>query len=82
MFVNSLLSLVIKLNIITYVIILLVKNLPHEETRKIIRVGNSFAVTLPRAWARYNRVAGKEQVLVVSDGSVVIHAPEKKKVPV
>lgn len=58
------------------------KNLPHEETRKIIRVGNSLAVTLPRAWTRYNRLAGKEQVLVVSDGSVVIHAPEKKEAPV
>lgn len=57
------------------------KDLPHEETRKIIRIGDSYAVTMPRAWIRYNKLTGKDQVLVVSDGSVVIHPPEKKEDP-
>jgi len=58
-----------------------VKNLPHEEIRKIIRIGDSYAVTMPRAWIRYNKIRGKDEVLVVSDGSVVINPPVKKEVP-
>jgi len=58
-----------------------VNDLPHEETRKIIRVGNSFAVTMPRAWIRYYKLSGKDEVQVVSDGSVVIHPPVKKETP-
>jgi antitoxin component of MazEF toxin-antitoxin module len=55
-----------------------VKDLPHEEIRKIIRIGDSYAVTMPRAWIRFNKLRGKDEVLVVSDGSVVIHPPERK----
>jgi antitoxin component of MazEF toxin-antitoxin module len=55
--------------------------LPHEETRKIIRIGDSYAVTMPRAWIRYNKLKGKDEVVVVSDGSVVINPPAKKEVP-
>jgi antitoxin component of MazEF toxin-antitoxin module len=56
--------------------------MPHEETRKIIKVGEtSYAVILPRAWLRYYRLTDKDEVLVVSNGSVVIKPPEKEKEP-
>ena len=53
--------------------------MPHEETRKIIRVGNSYAVTIPRAWARYFKLDDKDEVLVVSDGSIVIKPKERTR---
>ena len=46
--------------------------MPHEETRKIIRVGNSFAVTMPCAWLRYFNLSAQDKVKVVSNGLVVI----------
>jgi hypothetical protein len=56
-----------------------VKNLPHEETRKIIRIGDSYAVTVPRGWIRYWKISGKDAVRVISDGTVTIFPPEKKE---
>jgi len=67
--------------ILTQVITVVVNDLPHEETRKIIRVGNSYAVTMPRAWIRYFKLNDKDEVLVVSNGSIVIkprHALKRK----
>jgi antitoxin component of MazEF toxin-antitoxin module len=52
--------------------------MPHEETRKIIRVGNSFAVTMPRAWLRYFKLKNKDEVKVISNGTVIIQPPAKK----
>lgn len=46
--------------------------MPHKETRKIIRVGNSFAVTIPKAWLRYFNLTDKDKVTVLSDGKVLI----------
>jgi antitoxin component of MazEF toxin-antitoxin module len=45
---------------------------PHEQTRKIIRVGNSLAVTIPYAWAKYFKLKEKDSVLVVSNGDITI----------
>jgi antitoxin component of MazEF toxin-antitoxin module len=52
--------------------------MPHEETRKIIRVGNSYAVTMPKAWLRYFKLSDKDEVLVISDGMVQIKPPVKE----
>lgn len=52
--------------------------MPHEETRKIIKVGNSYAVTMPRAWLRYFKLTDKDEVRVTSNNTVVIEPPEKK----
>jgi antitoxin component of MazEF toxin-antitoxin module len=52
--------------------------MPHEETRKIIKVGEtSFAVIIPRAWLRYYKLDDKDTVEVISNGSVTIK-PTKK----
>jgi len=53
--------------------------MPHEETRKIIRVGNSYAVTMPRAWLRYFKLKGKDQVTVISNSTVIIKPPPLKE---
>jgi antitoxin component of MazEF toxin-antitoxin module len=56
--------------------------MPHEEVRKIIKVGEtSFAVILPRSWLRYYQLTDKDRVLVISDGSVTIK-PQKETVAV
>lgn len=53
--------------------------MPHEESRKIIKVGEtSYAVILPRAWLRYFKLNDQDKVTVVSDGVVTI-MPQKKK---
>jgi len=50
--------------------------MPHEQTRKLIRVGNSLAVTMPKAWLRYFNLTDKDRVTVLSNGRVIIK-PEK-----
>jgi len=52
--------------------------MPHEETRKIIRVGNSYAITIPRAWLRYFKLDDKNEVKVISNSSIIIEPPKKK----
>jgi antitoxin component of MazEF toxin-antitoxin module len=51
--------------------------MPHEEIRKILKVGNSLAVTLPQDWAKYFQLSQGDEVKVVSNGSVLI-VPLKK----
>ena len=59
---------------------LVVLKMPHKEIRKIIKSGNtSLAVILPRAWLRYYGLTNKDQVLVVSNGSVTISPVQKEQ---
>jgi len=52
--------------------------MPHEETRKIIKAGEtSFAVILPRAWLRYYGLKNGDSVRVISDGTVTIEPPAR-----
>jgi antitoxin component of MazEF toxin-antitoxin module len=53
--------------------------MPHEETRKIIRVGEtSFAVILPKSWLRFYKLTDKDVVTVISNGAVTIK-PHRKE---
>jgi antitoxin component of MazEF toxin-antitoxin module len=53
--------------------------MPHEETRKIIKAGEtSFAVILPRAWLRFYGLKNGDSVKVVSNGTVTIEPPTQK----
>jgi antitoxin component of MazEF toxin-antitoxin module len=52
--------------------------MPHKQTRKIIRVGNSLAVTIPKPWLKYFELSEKDHVTVLSNGAVIIK-PEKTK---
>jgi antitoxin component of MazEF toxin-antitoxin module len=53
--------------------------MPHEETRKIIRVGNSYAVTIPRPWLRYFKLTDKDEVTVISNGIIEIKPQLEKE---
>lgn len=52
--------------------------MPHEETRKIVKIGNSVAVTMPKAWVRYFKLKPKDEVKVTSNGVVIIEPPQKE----
>lgn len=51
--------------------------MPHEETRKIIRVGNSLAVTMPKDWVQYFQLSQGDKVTLVSNGEIIIVPPKK-----
>ena len=54
--------------------------MPHEEIRKIIRVGEtSYAVILPKAWLRFYKLTNKNYVEVVSNGTVTIRPLREKE---
>lgn len=53
--------------------------MPHEETRKIIRVGNSYAVTLPKTWLKYYNLTDKDKVTVTSNGNIIIEPKRTKQ---
>ncbi|MGD0071332.1 MAG: AbrB/MazE/SpoVT family DNA-binding domain-containing protein [Candidatus Bathyarchaeia archaeon] len=46
--------------------------MPHKQTRKIIRVGNSLAITIPKPWLRYFNLSEKDSVTVLSNGAIII----------
>jgi len=56
-----------------------VLTLPHEQIRKIIRVGNSLAVTIPKPWLRYYKLSDKDHVKVISNSTIIIEPPNKEK---
>jgi len=55
--------------------------MPHEETRKIIKAGEtSYAVILPRSWLRYYGLSDKDQVTVLSNGVVTIKPQTRSEI--
>lgn len=59
-----------------------VTHTPHEDIRKIIKVGEtSLAVILPKSWLRYYHLTDKDKVIVVSNGNVTIKPPVKEEIP-
>lgn len=53
--------------------------MPHKDIRKIIKVGDSLAVTISPAWLRYYNLHEKDFVIVVSDGQITIKPMPKNK---
>ena len=54
--------------------------MPHEETRKIIRVGTtSYAIILPKAWIRYNKLSAKDKLKVISNSNITIELLQTQK---
>jgi len=54
--------------------------MPHEEERKIIKIGDSYGITIPRAWIRYFKLDVTDKVRIVSNSTIVIEPPQKKVV--
>lgn len=51
--------------------------MPHKEIRKIIRVGDSFAVTLPKGWLKYFGIEPGDEIEMVSNKNITIKRVEK-----
>jgi len=55
-------------------------NIPEGRKRKIIEVGNSSAVTLPKPWLKYNNLEIGDSVELISNhNTIVIRKEEGKK---
>jgi antitoxin component of MazEF toxin-antitoxin module len=52
--------------------------MPHKQTRKVIRVGNSLAVTIPKPWLSYFKLSEKDEVTLLSNGAIIIKPLSKK----
>ncbi len=47
--------------------------MPTENTRKLIRMGKeSLLITVPRAWAKYNKLKAGDIVIVIADHCLTI----------
>jgi len=54
--------------------------MPHEDIRKIVRVGHSsLAVVLPKSWLRYYNLGYGDSVKVIANGSVIIKQLSKEE---
>jgi antitoxin component of MazEF toxin-antitoxin module len=53
--------------------------MPHKQYRKIIRVGNSLAITIPKPWLMYFDLTEKDQVTVLSNGNLTITPKENTR---
>jgi len=54
--------------------------MPIKVERVLFRVGEgSFAVTLPKAWVRYNRLKPGDTVEIIANDSVVIRVKDKSE---
>jgi len=53
--------------------------MPHQEIRKLIRIGkSSIAVILPFSWLRYNNLGYGDCIEIISNDSIQIKKMEKK----
>jgi antitoxin component of MazEF toxin-antitoxin module len=46
--------------------------MPHKQTRKIIRIGNSLGITIPKPWLDYFQLSENDYVTVLSNGAIVV----------
>ncbi len=54
--------------------------MPILVERTLFKIGEGgFAITLPKAWVRYNRLKPGDKVEVVADGELIIRIKGKPK---
>ena len=53
--------------------------IPSTYQRKLLRVGDSIAVSLPPGWLRYYHLKVGDTVEMVSNGDVVVRVKPKKE---
>lgn len=54
--------------------------MPILVERTLFKIGEGgFAITLPKAWIRYNKLKAGDKVEVVANGEIVVRIPEVKK---
>ena len=50
-----------------------------EVERSLFKIGESLAVTLPKAWTRYHRLRAGDHVQIVANGALVIRAKKREE---
>jgi AbrB family looped-hinge helix DNA binding protein len=53
--------------------------MPTLTFRKLIRFGEGFIITVPKAWIRYYGLRAGDKLEVIADGELVIR-PQKERV--
>jgi bifunctional DNA-binding transcriptional regulator/antitoxin component of YhaV-PrlF toxin-antitoxin module len=54
--------------------------MPHEEKRKIIKVGEtSYGIILPKPWLRYYKLTDRNKLKVISNSNIIIEPPDKQE---
>jgi antitoxin component of MazEF toxin-antitoxin module len=53
--------------------------MPILVKRSLFKTGNSLAVTLPKAWIKYFRLRPGDQVVIMTDGDIVIKAQKQRE---
>jgi antitoxin component of MazEF toxin-antitoxin module len=54
--------------------------MPNLYTRKILEVGNSMAVSLPKPWLRYHKLEIGHTVEVITNDDVIVIRPIREVV--
>lgn len=52
--------------------------MPQLETRKIIALGGSLVIPLPKGWLRYHDLKEKDEVELVTNESIIIRPTGKR----
>ncbi len=51
--------------------------MPHKQTRKIIKIGNSLGITIPKPWLDYFKLSENDRVTILSNGVLVVKRENK-----
>jgi len=51
--------------------------MPILVERSLFKIGGGFAVTLPKAWVRYNNLKPGDKVEVIANREVIVRLKEK-----
>ena len=51
--------------------------MPIVVERSLFKIGGGFAVTLPKAWVRYNKLKPGDKVEVIANREVIVRLKEK-----
>ncbi|MCW4015537.1 MAG: AbrB/MazE/SpoVT family DNA-binding domain-containing protein [Candidatus Bathyarchaeota archaeon] len=53
--------------------------MPQKETRKLVAIGNSLGVTLPKGWIDYFDLKLGDKLEVITNGNVTLKPKQSKK---
>jgi bifunctional DNA-binding transcriptional regulator/antitoxin component of YhaV-PrlF toxin-antitoxin module len=52
---------------------------PIQSERSLMRMGNTFVVTIPAGWCRYYGLKAKDRVILTANGEIVIRPKRKRR---
>lgn len=51
--------------------------MPIKVERRLIQLGNTLSVSIPKSWIDYYGLKAKDQVILIANGEIVIRRIEK-----